>query len=309
MTFASTSQRGITLLLVIWAIITMSIAILGVVEFIKLDLEEGSSRGKDFRSRQLAESGLVFGMHPQVRRNDPLLRQNIRSQEGFEVKVSTEESKLNINQLLRENKVKVENRTLQRLFQRWGLSDKESDGVVDCLKDWIDRDDLRRGRGAEKEYYEDLGYQNYPPNRSFLAVAEMELVKDMALVKKIKPNWMSYFTIWGSGKLDINEASAEMLEVICEVTASQAQALIRYRSGADRKLGTEDDLEIKDGKQACIIMGVPEIFRKEIAERLIPRGSIKRIVSRGFVGDYSRTVAIIWQASDGPRKFLEWQEY
>lgn len=305
----SSSQRGITLLLVIWAIVTMSMAILGVVEFIKLDLEEGSTRTKDFRSKQLAESGLVFGMHPQVRRNDPLLHQNVRPGERFEVKVSTEESKLNINQLLKEGKGKTENRILQRLFQRWGLSDKESDGVVDCLKDWIDRDDLRRGRGAEKEYYEDLGYQNYPPNRSFLTLDEVELVKDMALVKKAKPDWMSYFTIWGGGKLDVNETSPELLEVVCEVTPSQAQTLIKYRSGADRKLGTEDDLEVKDANQACVIMGVPEIFRKEIAERLTPRGSTKRIISKGYVGNYHRSIAVIWKMSDGPRKFLEWQEY
>jgi type II secretory pathway component PulK len=300
------SQRGIALLLVIWAIVTMSVSIMGVVEFVKLDLNEGAMRSKDFRSKQLAESGLAFAMHPQIRRNDPLLRQKVGTGERFEVQVSTEESKLNINRLLKE---KNDSGILQRLFENWGLTDKESVAIIDCLKDWVDKDDLRQMNGAEKDYYEELGYDNYPPNRSFLSVAEMELVKGMDIIKKIKPDWASYFTIWGSGKLDVNEATPELLQVVCEVSPTQAATLIKFRSGADRKLNTLDDVEIKDGKQACVIMGVPEIFRKTVADRLTTRGTTKRILSKGYVGDYSRTVAVVWRTSDGPRQFLEWQEY
>ncbi|MBX7158306.1 MAG: general secretion pathway protein GspK [Verrucomicrobiae bacterium] len=302
----NSSQRGIALLLVIWAIVTMSVAILGVVEFVKLDLNEGSVRSKDFRARQLAESGLAFAMHPQIRRNDPLLRQKVGFLERFEVQVSTEESKLNINRLLKE---KNDSGILQRLFENWGLSDKESVAVIDCLKDWVDKDDLRQINGAEKDYYEELGYDSYPPNRSFLSISEMELVKGMDLVAKAKPDWASYFTIWGAGKLDVNEASEELLRIVCEVSATQANTLIKFRSGADRKLNTLDDVEIKDGKQACIIMGVPEILRKTVADRLTARGSTKRIMSKGYVGDYLRSIEVVWRTSDGPRQFLEWQEY
>ena len=54
------------LLLVLFAIILLTGLITATVGFVKNDVDEYGALNKEFRARQLAESGLAFGIHPQV---------------------------------------------------------------------------------------------------------------------------------------------------------------------------------------------------------------------------------------------------
>ena len=68
--FAADQQRaGSALLLVLFAIILLSGLITATVAFVSNDVDEYGALNKEFRARQLAESGLAFGS-PQVKNQD-----------------------------------------------------------------------------------------------------------------------------------------------------------------------------------------------------------------------------------------------
>jgi DNA uptake protein ComE-like DNA-binding protein len=51
----------------------------------------------------------------------------------------------------------------------------------------------------------------------------------------------AYLTVWGSGKINVNTASPVVLAVLPGITPVMVEAIIRYRQGNDRQLGTADD--------------------------------------------------------------------
>jgi len=51
----------------------------------------------------------------------------------------------------------------------------------------------------------------------------------------------SYLTVWGSGKINVNTASPVILAALPGITPAMVEAIIRYRQGDDRQLGTADD--------------------------------------------------------------------
>src|SRR6478672_2740905 len=93
--------RGSALLLVLFAIILLTGLVTATVGFVKNDVDEYGALNKEFRSRQLAESGLAYGIHPQVKNEDrSLLEQQMPDGGWFHVMISSESTKLNINFLL-----------------------------------------------------------------------------------------------------------------------------------------------------------------------------------------------------------------
>ena len=64
------AAAGSALLLVLFAIILLSGLITATVAFVSNDVDEYGALNKEFRARQLAESGLAFGIDPQVKNQD-----------------------------------------------------------------------------------------------------------------------------------------------------------------------------------------------------------------------------------------------
>ena len=108
-------------------------------------------------------------------------------------------------------------RIMADVFQSWGMELSEAQEVVHCLLDWVDADEITTAapEGAELEWYEKegLGGGNYPFNRAFYDVDEMQFVKGMDLVAGYKPNWRDYFTVKSQGPVDVNDAPANVIAV------------------------------------------------------------------------------------------------
>src|ERR1700719_5416889 len=66
-------SQGSALLLVLFAIILLTGLITATVGFVKNDVDEYGALNKAFRARQLADSGLAFGIDPQVQNQDRAL--------------------------------------------------------------------------------------------------------------------------------------------------------------------------------------------------------------------------------------------
>ena len=92
-------RGGSSLLLVLWAIMLMSFAVIGLISHLSRGLEESIYAEKEFRARLLLQSAQTLAMHPDIAWGDPLLRQHVSSASSYEVDLSTEGTRLAVNLL------------------------------------------------------------------------------------------------------------------------------------------------------------------------------------------------------------------
>ncbi len=127
----------------------------------------------------------------------------------FKVKIIDEEGKININY--------VNERILREVFKNLGFEADRIDEMIDSLKDWIDFDDLHRLKGAEDDYYEEYGYT--AKNGRIDLIDELILVNGFGkdFFKKVGEDAgavRSVFTTFGTGNININTASAQVLKLL-----------------------------------------------------------------------------------------------
>lgn len=256
------------------------------------------------RARQLAEMGVAVAAHPQIKAGDPLLRRSVSEIEHYATLLSTEEARLNLNTLLTDQGLPV----LERVFESWGVLPGDAQGIAATLLDWVDPDDLkRRPDSAEKLDYDFAGLKGLPLNRPFQSLDEVDLVPRMMEITEIRPDWRSFFTLRGSGRLDVNTASAEVLAAATGASLASAEELVRRRNGLDGIPQTEDDLPLQSVDEAMTLLGIGGQQGEEAAALLTLAGQTKRIESVGVAGDIRCGVAVI--LNGGGRGIAEWHEF
>ena len=217
-------QRGSALIVVFWMI-----AILGMVMFAGAKSLQADSqytrmmRGRIFAKRY-AEMGLEVARHPVMREDDPLLHFNADDGGGYNVKLVAEEARLNANHLIQTGDKVL----LRRLFTSWGFKEQFVSALCDALKDWVDADTNVSLNGAEKRDYEKMGFDGMPFNRPFKEVEEMLLVRGMDIVNVERPDWREWFTVFGDGRVDINDARPELIALLADLLDEQLPRA-RYR--------------------------------------------------------------------------------
>lgn len=119
---------------------------------------------------------------------------------------------------------------LQKLLSLYGGMDTGSAlTLAHSIVDWRDADDIRSGcpdGSSEKLKYSRRGYQYVPRNRPFVCVEEVMLVHGMT--PGIFVNIRDMITVNGSGKININTVSTEVLHVL-GLDMALAEKIIEYR--------------------------------------------------------------------------------
>ena len=229
---------GSALLLVLWVIALLSFLIVTTLMISMQDVEALSSRQVISKAHQLAESGMAIACHVQIERGDPLLRKKVSAAESYEACVTSEESRLNINTLLTDDHRAV----LERHFKNWGLAPLEAESLVDVLMDCVDTDEFKRLKGAETADYKNQGVSYHPLNRPFRTLGELSEVPGMQQIRRMAPHWQEAFTVWGDGRLDLNEATPEGIAAAMDVPLMTAKNFTRHRDGPDGTPHTRDDM-------------------------------------------------------------------
>ena len=227
------NERGMVLLLVliIVALLTSLLTEFAFSTLVDLRLTETFRDGT--RAYYVAKGGVKVGrIILQQDRNgydsrDEMWAQGVSNypvEEGaVTIQITDLDGKLDINRLvtsLGNPDVVVQDR-FRRLFTILGLDDP--DGLTDALIDWIDPDSDPRPHGAEDSYYLDLPHPYQAKNAPLDSLDELALVKGFtpAVIKAIRP----YVTVHGSDKININTASAVVLESLAsqmdEATAEE----------------------------------------------------------------------------------------
>ena len=299
---------GAALLLVLWAITVVSFAVLWMADVVNLELETTISDSAGLRARQIAVSGVALGLHPRVKRDDAaLLNRDFGSGERMEVRIRGEGARFNINQLLRQQ----DRITMVNLFTLWGLSADEADALIDKLTDWVDEDAFRTGfHGAELGEYQAIGISDAPANRPFRSVQEMARVIGMENLAAVKPDWAESFTIFGDGRIDINEAEADILQAATGIAPEMVEGILQQRRGSDGIEPSEDDFRFEDVRQVGGWLSASTLPADQVLGKLTTESAVKRIDSRGIVGDRSRRISVVAGTAEGESAstYLLWEE-
>ena len=293
---------GSALVAVLCLIAILGIASIAAVRVVAFDADIATSQIHGFRAKQLAEMGIAVAANPAVKRTDPLLKQfSGESGEGFEARIISEGEKFNINAIL----LRQDEQFLKSLFSDWGLTLDECQMMVDGLMDWVDQNDEVGLNGAESKWYLDQGRLNQPFNRPFYNLDEMRLVRGMDYVEAIRPDWRNWFTVWSSGALDLNEASAELIAAAAEITPEDANVIPETVRGPDGIRDTDDDAPFQSVEQALALLGVDASLRPEISARMTVNDTTTRLESIGTVAGAKRKITVIVRNRTGRPAVLE----
>lgn len=297
-----TARRGSALLMVFWAVVVMSVCVLGLARYLYSNLDETIALKKDSRVQQLAESGIAVALNPLVSRGDSVLRQSIGPGGSFEVRLRSEGGRLNINTVIQGGEWSV----LGTLLGEWGMEGSDVDNLLAAFKKRA-----YPGQAAGDAAAATAVAGTQPPVQNanlFQSVDEMLAVPGMNTVAELKPDWRDYFTVWSDGPLDVNDAPADLIAAVSGVGMGRAEQLVRARLGPDGKPDTDDDLVFTDLEQVRVQLGMSQEQFSTIQGQLSVQDSAARIESTGILGTTRRTIKAVVRRSVSPPVFFQWQE-
>jgi len=290
-------RRGSSLLLVLWAIMLMSFAVIGLVEHLSRGLDESIHAEKQFRARLLLQSARVLAAHPAIERGDPLLRQQMSHLSSYHITLTTEGVCLAVNQL---GSSRLQRQFAARLFESKGLDASQARTLAESIGDWIDADDRPLPQGAERDFYLALGRPDFPHNRPFSNIDDLLLVRDFANLERLWPDWRHSFTLLGDGTIDLHLAPPELLAVLFDVTPSEVGRFVQARLGPDNIPETVDDPVFTTMKEVRALLDVPRANFREAGPLLTLNHPVKRTECLATVGGVERRLTII----NGPGLFF-----
>ena len=186
-----------------------------------------------------------------------------------------------------ERKVNINTANSQMILQAltlMGVDANDISVVSDSILDWISPAGPPRVAGAESDYYQGLAVPYYAKN------APIDDLSELLLVKGVTPEmyWGSnatnhtpsvfqhklglgtapgqtpdypfglveIFTPFSSGKINVNTADVNVLQMIPGVDAAMADAIVKQRAGPDGVDGTEDDTPFRNPAAAFQSVGI-----------------------------------------------------
>lgn len=225
----------------------------------------------------------------------------------FTLDVVPEEGRRNVNTLSDDE--------WKEMLDQSNVPEDRWDELIDCFRDWIDGDDNHRLSGAESDdpFYEEREYEckNAPLN----TVDELLMIKgfDAAVVygqpaefedEEPMTGIADKLTVWGSGKVNVNTASREVLLSMLDIDEWAVDAILDGRSGIDGEMGTVDD-GFESVNEVVSVAGLPDTVKGKIS---ITDHTYVRVVS---VGESQGVRAGIWAVmgvQDGEVKPVFWRE-
>jgi general secretion pathway protein K len=176
---------------------------------------------------------------------------------SFTWKITDLESKFNINSTASPGGERI----LEQALVVMGVDAGDMGPIVSAVQDWIDDNDQTRMQGAENEFYHTLPVPYDAKNGPIDDLSELLLVKEItpemywgsgstnrqsASIRQLHnrlgtqdepPSYacglVDLFTPISSGRININTASSEVLQIIPGIDAPTADAIVAGRQGED----------------------------------------------------------------------------
>lgn len=298
-------EKGFALIAVIWVVGFLTMVLTVTLLFVKKEAETVIESEHSFRAWQLAHSGLSYGSHSDIERDDEILNFTPEEvDEAYSVKILSEDARINLNYFIATQ----DKAFLRSLFRIWLDDEEAANELTDAMIDWVDANDLESLNGAEKDWYASNGFNNRPYNRDFATLDEVRLVKGFELVSEREPNWRDWLTLYSTGPININEAEPSILSVAAETTLSNAEQFHENVKGDDEMIGTSDDRNYRGVPEALAALKSSNLNGDMVARRFVLQGGTTRIESIGRSGVYSTKIAAVIRAQGRGANLLSYEE-
>lgn len=300
--------RGAAILLTLWCIAIVAVTVVLTARMVDSDVDGESTRSRRFEARELALTGIAHGSNPGLKRDSELFHQKTETGGELNVRITSENARLNINLLLRQ----PGRGTLKQLLQIWGVPDKQARIAIDSLIDWTDEDDLRQLNGAERDNLLDnlLDQHQYslPQNRDFQSVAEMRKVRGMDAVARTQPDWEEFFSIFSGEQVDIQDVSPDILRALSGFSTDQTSTLLALRNGPDNLPGTSDDYKIETLDEIIPYLGLSEAQAESLRTNFQVGAEPTRIESTATLGGTRYQITTVVNRSREKSVPFSWEE-
>jgi type II secretory pathway component PulK len=200
------------------------------------------------------------------------------------------------------------------------------------IQDWTDADTDERRNGAEARYYSSLTVPYQAKNKPLQSVEELLLVHGVTdamfygtdadagrpmgarriaggatfapsgtQAQTQQRGLRDLLTVYGSGKININTAPAEVLKTIPGLTEQSLKSILKIRDGDDGVPGTADDHPFKTLPQVRADTGISEFEADVIGQYCLVKSEFFRIVSRAGIDNdrVSCHLELVVQKRDG----------
>lgn len=283
-------QSGVALIVVLWAVALISAAMLGLAAILQRQLGQELAALQNSRAMLVAESGLQMALNPQIQpamaeEASRVLSDQLRLGWGVPVRFAVgakdlkgEEGKINLNALAMGNR-EFCRRVLTNLLSTWEVSPTTSSAFIDALLDYVDPDGLTTGNNDATEE----GVRNGPLEK----LDELDQIVGwrQVLEESKEVNGKSKFTIYGSGKLSLKSADADVIEVWLGLNPGAAANFVQNRLGPDQVFGSADDQ---------VNVGLLKVLSpEEEARTSLVAEDLWQVTSTGYVGEVKRKVVAL----------------
>ncbi|HWU76108.1 MAG TPA: type II secretion system protein GspK [Rhodanobacter sp.] len=221
------SQRGVALLLVLWACTLLAILLGGYAALARTEGLQARYQFAQTQAHYAAEAGLmraIYGLQ------DPQVKQRWIG-DGRAYTFRYDGARVVIHATDEGGKVDLNTATpevLQNLFQAAGQPPAQAEQLATHVVDWRNPPTIASQGDAQRAAYAAAGLSYGPRNGPFASIGEAQLVLGMtpALYRRIEP----VLTIWsGNTSPNPNTASTLALQAIPGMTAAQLQQILAVR--------------------------------------------------------------------------------
>jgi type II secretory pathway component PulK len=221
---------------------------------------------------------------------------------------------------------------LDRALELIGVDAADVSTIVDSYLDWTDVDETPRLHGAESKFYLHFNPQApyYAKNGPMDDVSELLLIQGMTpeiywgsgrtgmipggdrvasrstvMVdgsdEKISVGLYDLFTtISAAGmKININTASAEVLQLIPGMTPSLARSIVETRQGPDHEDGTEDDVPFEQSQDVAFVGGMDPNVMQALQAFATLQSSVFKVTVDAKIGNFTRQYEAMLQVRPG----------
>ena len=323
------SHYGSALIMALWALLLLSTAIFAWLKFIDKNVTVTVEASGGLDAKAMAHTGIVVALNKDVTQQTPLLKQQFDSRRGYEVQMTGEGGRLDLNWLfasssggdlqaanvpgtsavqavpagpLNPDPVKIE--IFQRYLARRGLPFQDAIRLTNCILDWLDPDNIPRLGGAEDEG------DYHPPNRGqFLSVQELAQVKD-SLPLVSQAGWQDDFTIYSGHGVDLQSASEMVLKSLPRVGEANVDRFLQLRRGPDGRDGTRDDHIFQNATEALSYLGVTGAPAQQMTSYVTVEKPLSTVhlVSTGTSGPSVWRVEVVAKKMGIQPTILSWTE-
>jgi hypothetical protein len=297
----SKSISGAALMLALWALFLLSAMIISWALDIDSRLALSGNANRVLAAEAMAASGAEVALHPSIAPGSPNLHRQMGDRESYEVGVTGEGGRLNVNWLTAgEDPTRVG--ILRRYLEFKGVELNDRDTMIDSLLDWVSPNIGLHHLNAPPETDD-----YHPAHAPLTSVDELKKIFGWAEFTS-KPGWDEDFTINNSGPIDLVWASRDVLRSLPGMGDDLVDHFLQLRRGPDGIDGTADDAQFNSLADVQSVLGLTPEQLQQIASLVGFKDQIFRILSMGKSGDLTRSLQMIVRKGGSIPQVISWKE-